>query len=77
MDTPFFGYMDTWILWISNLYIIQIMDSLSIGIQILLDTGKINKILQNKATFFVIRQKNDSLSISIQISMDSWIFQIT
>jgi hypothetical protein len=27
-------FLDTWILWISNVYIIQIMDKLSIGIQV-------------------------------------------
>ena len=52
------------------------MDSLSIGIRMLLDTCKTNKIHQNLATFFVISQKNDILSISIHGYIDSWISQI-
>ena len=42
------------------------------GIRILLVSGKINKIHQNVAKCFVISRKIDSLSISIQISMDTW-----
>ena len=56
--------MDTWIhryIQLSNYPWIP-------GFQILLDTCNINKIYQNLATFFVITQKNDSLSISIQVS---------
>ena len=49
------------------------IDSVSIGIRILLDIAEINKINQNVAIIFVISQKNDSLSISIQIFMDTWI----
>ena len=29
MDIHFFRYMDTWIIWISNFFIIQILDILS------------------------------------------------
>ena len=46
------------------------MDSLSIGIQV---SGYF-WILEKSTKFTKISQKNDSLSISIQISMDTWTF---
>jgi hypothetical protein len=55
------------------------MDSLSIGIQVsgyFWTVEKSTKFTKMWQHFFVISQKNDSLSISIQISMDTWISEI-
>ena len=62
---------------------IWLMDSVSIGIRILLDIAKINKIYQNVVTFFVITShKNYSLSIThitqylVSGYLDTWISQL-
>ena len=70
MIVGYHGYLDSWIPWIE----LDIMDSLSIDIQvsgyfwILEKSTKFTKMWQ----IFVISQKNYNLSISIQLSMDSW-----